>query len=100
MLIFTLLFIQLAIFGVLAFFLRYVLTRHISSASGHLEELTQECSKKLDEAKIKKEEAEKYYNEMLVKAKEDGEKLMAQLMKEGKLKRIRLFGKDVSRAKM
>ena len=91
MLVLTLLFIQLGIFVALALFLRYVLTRHVSSASSHLEELTQECSKKLDEAKRRKEDADKFYSDTLVKAKEEGEKLKVNLMQEGQTEKDKII---------
>lgn len=83
MLFVQLLIIQLVIFGALAVLLRYVLTRHITSASSHLQLLTQECEKKLEEAKARQEEGERYYQEVLSKSREEGEALKQRLIREG-----------------
>lgn len=83
MLFVSLVLIQLLIFGALAVLLRYVLTRNISQAQGHLQKLTQDCTEKLDEAKKRKEEADRYYQDVLNKAKEEGERLKHELIQEG-----------------
>lgn len=83
MIFFILLFIQVAIFGVLIAILRYVLKRHIGSASSHLETLAQEGTAKLVEAKKRMEEADAQYNSVVTKAKEDGEGMKQQLIDEG-----------------
>ncbi|GEM_PF-1316921 len=83
MLFIQLLVIQLVIFGFLAALLRYVLTRHITAASGHLQLLTQESEKKLEEAKQRKDEADKYYQEVLSKSRGEAEVLKQKLIKEG-----------------
>ena len=83
MLFVTLILIQIAIFGGLALLLRHLLTRQMTSASGHLQALTEECTKHLEEAKVKREEAQKYYDEMLVKTREEADQIKLKLMEEG-----------------
>jgi F0F1-type ATP synthase membrane subunit b/b' len=82
MLFLSLVLIQLAIFGFLVVFLRYLLTRNITHATTHLHELNQDYSQKLDEAKKRQQEADKYYDETILKAKIDAEKTRVQILKE------------------
>jgi F0F1-type ATP synthase membrane subunit b/b' len=83
MLFVQLIVVQLIIFGALILVLRHVLTRHIGSASSHLDELNQESNRKLQDAKKKMEEANTYYDGIVVKSREEGERLKQELVKEG-----------------
>ena len=83
MIFFMLLLVQLSIFGGLIFLLRFLLKRHIGSASSRLELLTQEHTQKLADAKRRMDEANAYYGGVLVKAKEDAELARQQLISEG-----------------
>ena len=83
MLVFSLLLIQILIFGLLVFLLRHALMRPIRQTLSHLEKLNEDYTKKLEEAKKKKLEAEKYHEETLAKTKETSEKLKQQLIQEG-----------------
>lgn len=83
MVFFLLLLIQLAIFGGLIFLLNFLLRRHMGAASSRLEALTHEHTQKLTEAKKRMDEANVYYSEVLVKAKDDGERAKQQLIAEG-----------------
>lgn len=82
MLFLWLILLQIVIFGVLVLFLRVILTRNVSNATSHLNELNEECSQKLDEAKKKLESAEQHYNETVLNAKMDAEKAKAMILKE------------------
>jgi F0F1-type ATP synthase membrane subunit b/b' len=82
MLFLWLLLIQLVIFGGLLLFLRTILSRNISKATAHLDELNLDYTSKLEEAKKKLEDADKYYDEALLKAKIDAEKTRIQIMNE------------------
>ena len=78
----SLVFIQLVIFGILIAFLRVILTRNISKATSQLNELSQDYSQKLEEAQKRLQEADKYYDSMLLKAKTEAEKTKMQILKE------------------
>lgn len=83
MIVIQLLFIQILIFGALVAILRYVLKRHVGSASSHIQELTQECTRKLVDAKKRMDEANDYYNSTVAHSKEEGEHVKQQLVQEG-----------------
>ncbi len=74
--------IQLFIFTMLVLFLRVLLTRNITTATAHLHELNQDYNEKVDAANKKKAEVDRYYNEMLIKAKADSEKQKVQILRE------------------
>lgn len=81
--IIPLLLIEILIFGILVLLLRQVLMRPMGRLSSHLEKLNEDYTKKLEEAKKQKEEAEKYYRETIAKAREETERLKQQLIQEG-----------------
>lgn len=74
--------IQLVIFGILLAFLRVILTKNISKATSHISELNQDYTQKLEEAQKRLREADKYYDDMLLKAKTEAEKTRMQILKE------------------
>ena len=74
--------IQLFIFTMLVLFLRVLLTRNVSTATAHLHELNQDYNQKVEEANKRKAEVDRYYNEMLLKAKADAEKNKVQILRE------------------
>ncbi len=74
--------LQLAIFGALVFFLRVILSKNVSTATEHLHTLNQDYTQKLEEARKHQAEADKYYDETLLKAKVDAEKTKMQILKE------------------
>ena len=82
MLFLWLVLLQVALFAVLALFLRFLMARNVRQATSHLHELNQDYTQKLDEARKKREEADKYYDEMTLKAKLDAEKAKVQILKE------------------
>lgn len=83
MIFIQLLLIPLVILGLAVGFLRYILKRNLGSASSHLQELTQDCTQKLEEAKKQKEEANKYYTRTVAKAKDEGDQARQGLIQEG-----------------
>lgn len=82
MLFLSLIFLQLAVFAVLVFFLRVVFRRNVSAATAHLHELNQDYTHKLDDARKKQAEAEKYFDDTILRAKSEAEKSRMQILKE------------------
>jgi F0F1-type ATP synthase delta subunit len=74
--------IQLVVFTALIFFLKMLLTRNISSATSQLHEMNSDYNQKVEDANRKKADVDKYYDEMLRKAKTDAEKTKVQILKE------------------
>ena len=83
MIVLQLLFIQLVVFGLLMGLLIFLIKKHMVSASSHIQELTEDCGKKLADAKKKMDEANAYHNEVVAKAREEGEKEKQKLIQEG-----------------
>lgn len=84
MLFIWLLIIQLVIFAVLVVFLRTIMARNIQTATSHLNEVNRDFTQKMEESKKRFQEAERYYDEMVLKAKMDAEKLKAQILNEAR----------------
>ena len=82
MLFIWLVLLQLVIFAVLVLFLRVVLKQNVTKATDHLHALNEDYTQKLDEARKHQMEAEKYYDEMVLKSKIDVEKNKVQILKE------------------
>ncbi len=74
--------IQLIVFTALVFFLKILLTRNISTATSQLHEMNADYNQKVEDANRKKAEVDKYYDDMLRKAKSDAEKTKVQILKE------------------
>lgn len=74
--------IQLVVFTLLVVFLKVLLTRNISTATTHLHELNQDYNQKVEDANKRKTEVDRYYDEMLLKAKADAEKSKVQILRE------------------
>ena len=70
----SLVIMQLVLFGVLIAFLRVILTRNIAKATSHINELNEDYNQKLEDAQKRAQEADKYYDEVLRKAKTEAEK--------------------------
>lgn len=83
MIFLILIIIQVAVFGALIFILKGILKRNFGTAASHLEALTQNTEARLAEAKKKVEEANAYYNDLVSKAKGEGDKQRQQLIEEG-----------------
>lgn len=82
MLFLSLVVVQIFLFGALVYFLKVVLTRNISTATDHLHELNQDYTQKLEDAKKRQSEADKYYDQTLLKAKIESEKIKVQIVKD------------------
>lgn len=82
MLFFGLILIVAGFFAAMVFFLKVVLTRDITNATTHLHDLNQDYNQKLEEAKKRQAEVDKYYDEMVLKSKSDAEKTKVQILKE------------------
>ncbi len=74
MFLLQLIILQVLIFGGLIFALRVILTKNISSATSHLDDLHADFVKREEEVKKRQAEAEKYYEDMIAKAKDEAEK--------------------------
>lgn len=82
MLFIWLVLLQLALFGTLVFFLRGILSKNVSSATEHLHALNQDYTQKIEEAKKHQADADRYYDETVLRAKTDAEKTKVQILKE------------------
>ncbi len=79
MIIVSFILLQIFIFGGLAFFIKHLLTRNVTSATSHLQGMIKENTEKQEEMQNKIAEAEKDYASKIKKAKEEAE----QIAKEG-----------------
>ncbi len=75
MFLLQLIILQVIIFGGLIFALRQILTKNISSATSHLDDIHSDFVKREEELKKRQEEAEKYYEDMIAKAKDEVDKM-------------------------
>ena len=91
MIFILLLFIQLVVFGALALLLRHFLTKEVRESTSHLQALTEDYNQKLEEVKKQKDEADKLYQNAILKAKEDAEKIRQQLLHEGQEEKERMI---------
>ena len=78
----SLVLVQFVVFGILVAFLRLILTKNITKATTHINELSQDYSEKLEEAQKRLHDADQYYDEMLIKAKTEAEKAKIKILKE------------------
>ena len=74
--------IQLIVFTLLVVFLKMILTRNISTATAHLHELNQDYNQKVEDANKRKQEVDRSYDEMLLRAKADAEKNKVTILRE------------------
>lgn len=94
--------LQVLFFGGLLFFLKYVLTRNISKATGRLHELSKDYTAKEEEAKLLLQKAQQEAKSLLAKetqaAREVKEKLIkeAQEQKEQILKEANQKGSEIA----
>ena len=66
--------IQVLIFGALIYALRSVLTKNISHATSHLDELNADFIRREEEIRRKQEEADRYHKEVMDKAQADADR--------------------------
>ncbi len=79
--------LQVVIFVALAVVLRRLLGRHATTATTHLQGLSQEYLKKHEELKQHVEEGERHYQEQLTKVQEEAQQLKIQASKEAEATR-------------
>ena len=89
--VFLLFMLQFVIFGVLVIVLRYVFARNVTSATSHLQDMIQDYAKKEEELKKRFDEAEKYYNQMVDRARQDTEQLKVQMIKDAQSLRDKML---------
>jgi F0F1-type ATP synthase delta subunit len=77
-----LLIIQVLIFVGLALLLRNILTRNVTGATAHLEQLSQDFEKKQQDAKKRLAEAEQYYQKTLAQAQQEASQLKVRFEQE------------------
>src|SRR5260221_2013617 len=82
MLFIGLILIFVAVQTAVGFYLKVILTRDIGSATTHLHDLNQDYNQKLEEAKKRQIEVDKYYDEVILKSKSDAEKTKVEILKE------------------
>lgn len=82
-----LLVLQVVIFIGLVVVLRRLMGRHATTATAHLQGLSQDYLKKHDELKKRLEETERYYQEQVMKAQEEAHQTMAEALKEAEAAR-------------
>jgi F0F1-type ATP synthase delta subunit len=63
------------IFGGLLFVLHHILTKNISTATTHLDQLNSDYQRREEDIKKRQAEAENHYEEMVEKAKEEADKI-------------------------
>lgn len=91
MLFFFLVFLQIVLFAGLILFLRVILSRHVTSATTHLQQLNQDYTQKEEHAKKRMEDAERYYDETFLKAKTAAEAVQASMLQEAREEHERLL---------
>jgi len=91
MLIISLVLFQVFIFAGLIFMLRRMLTKNVTDATRHLEELNQDYTKKEQEVNRQLEDARVKSQNILKEAQEEAEKLKAQIIKESKSERDKIL---------
>ena len=82
MIIVSFILLQIFIFGGLAFFLKHLLSRNVTSATSHLQGMIKENTEKQEEMQKKVEDAEKDYAAKIKKAKEEAEQIGKECRKE------------------
>lgn len=91
MVIISIILLQIFIFGGLAFFLRHLLTRNVTSATTHLQGMIKDNTEKQEEINKKLQEAEKKRQEILKNADREAKRLKAALMKEMEVERDKIL---------
>lgn len=82
MFIISLILLQLFIFAGLAFFLKNLLTRNVTSATSHLQDMIRDNTKKQEEIKKRLEESQRNSREILEKARKEAEELKEMTKKD------------------
>lgn len=94
--------ILLIIFVGLIFFMRYILTRNISLATGHLQELSKDYSAKQEEANRRLQQVKEESEKIAVTVRQEAESLKDKIVKEAQanaqkiLEEAKLNGKEIT----
>ena len=91
MLVVSVIFIQVILFGGLIFILRKVLTQNVVQATKHIEELGQDYANKETELNRQMEEVKQKSDEILNKAQEEAQQVRQRIIKEAETERDRLL---------
>lgn len=91
MLVISLVLFQVFIFAGLIFVLRHMLTKNVTDATKHLEELNQGYTKKEQEVNLQLEDVRVKSQNILKEAQEEVEKLKAQIIKEAESERDKIL---------
>lgn len=78
----SLILIQIVVFGILVAFLRVILKQNISKATSHITEMNQDYTQKIEDAQKRVHDADKYYDDIILKSKTDAEKTRVQILKD------------------
>ena len=77
------------IFAILLIALRVFMRQNLSSATAHLQGMSQDYLRKHDELKKRLEEAERFYQEQMAKAQEESAELKSQALRDAEAERQR-----------
>lgn len=91
MLIFQLLLVQVVLFVGLVVVLRRLMSQHATTATMHLQGLSQDYLRKQEELKKRLEEGERHYQEQLAKATEEAHQLKTRVLQEADTMRQQLI---------
>ncbi len=91
MLIASIVIVQIVIFIGLILILQRIITRNVTSATKHLEELDQEYSRKEAEVDRRLEQVKEESEKLLTQAREEAEKLKAQILKEAESEKDKIM---------
>ncbi|MGE5280573.1 MAG: F0F1 ATP synthase subunit delta [Deltaproteobacteria bacterium] len=83
--------VLILIFGGLVYALRQVLTKNISHATSHLDELSAEFIRREEEVRRKQEEADRYHKETMDKAQGDADRLRQQMAEQVELEKEKML---------
>lgn len=83
MFLFQMVLVNAVVFAGLVMVLRQLMAKHATTATAHLQGLSQDYVRKQEELKKRLEEADRHYQEQLVKAQEEAYRLKAEALKEG-----------------
>lgn len=93
--------VQVIVFIVVVIFLKTILSKNLQKATSHLTELNSDYDSKIGEAKGKVTEANKFFDESILKAKTEAESMKVQIVQEARdtqealLKEARKNGEDI-----
>ncbi len=87
MLIFSLIFMMLVVFGILIFFLQRILQQNLANATRHLDELKEDYEAKEKRIVKQSEEAKSQAQEIIAQAQDEAQKLKEQIIQQAEAER-------------